>query len=180
FRSLHVTAGPSAMSNFDFRSRLETTRYRTYAATSTRPGSSPVRSCWPTDVPAMPAYTTMMMLGGMSCPPLPAMSTEVRAIRFGYPARSISGSAIRPSAYAMPTLDPLAAPIAAPATFVVTARPPGSQLSHAPAPRYSLLVMEERHSRKPMRMNIGRTLIDQSAAESYGVFFSADTSPTEP
>src|SRR5688572_30672644 len=95
------------------------------------------------------------MLGGINASSVPPEAHTPVARPLSYLRLSISGIARRAITAAAAMLEPEAAPKAALAQLVATARPPGIQPNHATAARNSEVPMPELPATAPISRNIG-------------------------
>src|SRR3546814_7047076 len=112
-------------------------------------------------------YITISTLGGMREPRVPDAATTAVANFGSYPARSISGTAMRPMAANVAMLDPDAAANPALAKFDATARPPGKKANHLLPTLNSDTISPPLLASAPMTMNMGMDVSDQLAVKVY-------------
>src|SRR3546814_5491021 len=102
-------------------------------------------------------------------PRVPDAATTAVANFGSYPARSISGTAMRPMAAAVAMLDPDASANPALAKFDATARPPGKHANHLFPTLNSDPISPPLLASAPMNMNLGMAVRDQLAVKVYGM-----------
>src|SRR3546814_20928286 len=103
-------------------------------------------------------YITISTLGGMREPRVPDAATAAVANFGSYPARSISGTAMRPMAAAVAMLDPDAAANPALAKLDATERPPGKKANHLLPTLNSDTNSPPLPQRAPMNVKLGKAV----------------------